>query len=225
LLADRCRNLTGKVKAYFGVLADRVYKDGFIYRVTEIIFKLCYQLNLVEWLKRAGRRAAPQRNPELYTLAIIDAYAILKWAAVIFLWVFRERTRVSVAVAWYLLVSTLFTYIYYHLWDESAYSPLRLFAIRRRIINAIQAFAFSNLVYGYFYGIAYCGEFQGNNALLDVLAFSVANSLTVNYGGISPNTTAGRVLATSQLAVTFGLVATIIAKTLGSSRDETSETL
>jgi len=206
-----------------------ILSQGLVYSTTLILVWIGYNLNLVEWLKRAGQRVAEKtgNNRERYTLIIIDTYAILKWVVATELWINREQSRAAIILAWYLLASNLFTYIYYHLWDESAYSSLRLASIRRRLINAIQAFSFSNLVYGYFYDVVYCPEFSwsGEKESIGSLAFSVGNSLTVNYGDITPATTAGRIIAVSQLVVTFALVAAIIAKTLGSAVDNKNTAL
>jgi hypothetical protein len=169
----------------------------------------------------ALRLATHKEDERPYVLLAIDVYIVLKWATILGFWLSQAQNLVATTVSWYLLATNLFTYFYYHVWDEAAQMEAlaSIERIRRRFLNSLQAFFFSITLYAYFYDVLYASDFtwSGGHNLVTSWYFSIGNALTVTYGDVTPCSSTGKLIAVAQLAITFFFVTTIIAKTLAST--------
>jgi len=170
------------------------------------------RLNLVEYFKSEfqywGIHAYgyPKSNESYRKLANlgIDTFITFKWLIVTILWLWEQETAFAEALVWYLIISNIYTYFYYHAWDVSSGS-LTKERSQRRFVNVLLSMAFSIFCYGYLYAVPYHCDFNLgiHNGFWDMIYFSTANSFTVTYGDVELLNTTARMVSSSQLAVTF----------------------
>lgn len=202
---------------------------GFIHAVASQLIEAARYLNLVELFKAVAARLAFGRDSEVqdrYRAISIDVYVVVKWAAVALLWAAGADGVLARALTIYLLATNVYTYFYFHLWDELAMrqTALAIDRLRRRFVNLFQAFAFSIFAYAYLYDVPYAWAFdwKGSSDALTAIYFSAGNAFTVTYGDVVPTAGAAKILAVSQLAMTFLFVIVILARTISGTGERSS---
>jgi hypothetical protein len=194
---------------------------GFIVCIVDGVINLLSYVSAVEGLKWLARKLSDQKEAqETYEAVTVDLYIVSKWILILVFWVSGLSSRLFLIITVYLIFNNVYTYFYHHVWKDDASSPRQPDAANRRVkrlfVNALLAISFSTVAYGYLYNIAFKNDMSWpqENGSLTALYFSVGNTLTVTYGDVMPSTTAGRLLAVSQLIVTFIFVAIVLSKTI-----------
>jgi hypothetical protein len=189
-------------------------QNGFIHFIFDALIKTGRFINLVEYFKKAAQlfyllRSPDRKDDNAYLRKAanigIDVFILLKWILVGVFWVINLQHVLVTIVVWYLLVSNIFTYFYYHTWNLAPNTPETTERSQRRFLNVLLSMGYSVFCYAYFYDVIYTSHFLWgeHSSPIDMLYFSTANALTVTYGDVSLLDTTARVLCASQLAITF----------------------
>lgn len=197
-------------------------KNGFIYVIVKFILDKLYWLNLVEYFKKVGTRLNPEKSNRdaatTYSRVATDIFIVLKWFFLALIWVFGVTNIVVAVVVWYLIITNLYTYFYHHIWtdeslDTSQFSNDR---IRRRFVNLLLAFTYSNASFAYLYRHPYVHHFSwsGIPTSLNSIWFSMSNSVAANYAVVAPVTNDGNSTAMIQLVITFIFLSIIISRSI-----------
>jgi hypothetical protein len=197
-------------------------KNGFIYPLIKILVDGLNKLNLVEYFKgclQVFNRVKTDESIQSYNNFAIDIFRIVKWLFLA-LAIFCGASNCWVqAVIWYLLLTNIYTYFYYHLWRDEALEPGQVgqnnhHRVRKRFVNLFIAVFYSDLCFAYLYEIPYVANFTwGKSAsLLHAFWFSVSNSIAANYNVVVPITDLGNSVAMIQLLITFAFITIILSR-------------
>lgn len=205
-------------------------KTGFIYPFVKFILEILKYLNLVEFFKFIARQFNFQsrnldRPKELDRIGT-DIFIVSKWFFLITIWWTNHTNSFTTFVIWYLIITNVYTYLYYHIWTDDALNTddFTKDRIRRRFINLVLALAFSHYCFAYLYQIPYSLDIDWGTkhpASMYSIMFSFSNSLAANYSDIKPKTDVGNLISNIQLLLTF-IFATII---LSRSIPQTNSTI
>lgn len=207
------------------------FDNGIIYPIVEVIIKYFVFLNIVELIKKitevitkAFLKGKPERVIKLKVRRnkgiIVDVFIIFKFYFLLYILYANIGNIWVQAIVWYLLISNLFTYFYYHLWCEDAlferYQTLH--RVRRRFINLFVSIAFMILCYVYFYAILTPVHFtlvkeQDNKIFVSTLN-SIAKSFAIDFEGMSSKTNMGFIIEITQVLNSFIFIAILLAKSL-----------
>lgn len=127
-------------------------------------------------------------------------------------------------IVWYLLISNLYTYFYYHVWHNDTANDLfnTPERVRRRFVNLITSIGFSNICFAYLYRFAYLADFEWSDKIpltTKSIWFSFANSLTANYEYVKPITKSGAELTLTQLIISFVFLTMILGNSIPKSNN------
>ncbi len=194
-------------------------KNGLLYPIIDFIIKLLKRFNLVEIYKCVLATSLPQYNKLSVNRFAIDSFIILKWIFLIFIIIYEHQSYLITLLIWYLLLSNIYTYFYYHIWHDDSVNdqhntPER---IRRRFINLITSIGFSNVCFAYLYRFPYLKDFEWSEKIpltTKSLWFSFANSLTANYEMVKPITKNGMELTITQLIISFIFLTMILGNSI-----------
>ncbi|WP_018703820.1 hypothetical protein [Anaeromusa acidaminophila] len=199
---------------------ERNLKNGFIYYFINIILISFNKINLVELFKTIARSLVKETNKQIESQNIaIDIFIVSKWLFVFILWINYIDGYWYRLFTWYLIITNLHTYFYYHVWHIRAVtneqvSPERM---RRRFINLLLAIAFSVFSYAYLYQVCYSNHFEGwpenYSFWLTSLFFSLTNSVK-GSGLLVPITEQGLLIMASQFATTYMFLAIMISRSV-----------
>jgi hypothetical protein len=204
-------------------------KYGFIYLIFDSILIAVFYLNLVELFKviakKINNKESDDENIRIKNTAI-DIFIILKWVFILMVWSFGVCNYIVTIIVFYLILMNLYTYFYYHVWDEDSLNSenYEKGRIRNRFKNLLQAFGFSIYCYSYLFQIPFYKYFSWPNNISSFsksLLFSTANSLTVNYDGINPIGTIGNALAISEIVISFIFITIILSRSLHQANSQT----
>lgn len=177
-----------------------------------------YQLNAVEWAKKAAIALTGAESTEEKRRAAncaIDAFIAVKFAIIAAAWYFNLAGTIPVGIAAYLLVFNLFTYFWYHLWlpRVPAYATDNPYRERRRFMNLLSAMAFSIVTYAFLYHRVMSNHFDWPRDVAPAtaaLTFSIGNALTGAVGDLHAKTATAYLVMSSQLLMTFIFVAILL---------------
>jgi len=194
-------------------------KNGVFYPILNFIVAKLKYLNLVELFKSLAVLIAGNQNKISAYRFAIDFFIILKWIFVLTIIKLHVNNTITNLFVWYLLISNLYTYFYYHIWyndtaNDIHNTPER---IRRRFVNLMLSIGFSNLCFAYLYRFPYLNDFQwSDKAPLTTKSiwFSFANSLTANYEYVKPITKSGVELTLMQLIISFIFLTMILGNSI-----------
>lgn len=198
-------------------------KYGFIYEIFKSIIEGLKYLGLVELFKLIAKKLNPtpldERKGTIYSRVAVDIYISLKWILLIIFLLTSLNGFWSCLIIWYLIITNIHTYFYYHVWDKAAINLLEAdeHCLRRRFINLLLAITFSNICFAYLYSTYYSNDFNwGTSGVLKLHAiwFSISNSVAANYNAISPNTDLANSISMIQLLITFLFVTIIISRSI-----------
>lgn len=190
--------------------------DGIFYPILNAIVCGMRFLSLVEGFKfLAGLIPGSKDNTRRFNNIAIDIFIVAKWALVVYFWAFGYHSTFTQLTIWYLIITNLHTYFYYHVWVNipSAAKTRE----RRRFSNAILAFAFSVISYGYFYDVCYSNHFElakGVSREIGSIMFSLGTALTGFTGSMSPIDGVGYFIVATQLIGTFMFLTIIISQSI-----------
>ena len=198
-------------------------KNGFIYIIANWIINSLKYINLVELFKFIGRQINPNKNDTTkvaaYNRIATDIFIVAKWLLVIILWMASFSNAFVTFFVWYLIIFNLYTYFYYHIWDNDSLNPdnLTIGRAKRRFANLMLAVSFSTFCYAYLYQIPYFQHFDWNNKTPEAkysLMYSFSNSLAANYADVKPITDLGNQVSIFQLLTTFFFLTIILSKSI-----------
>jgi hypothetical protein len=198
-------------------------KYGFIYIIFRAIINLIRYLSLVELFKFIGLKLNPRPHDENYCKAysrtFVDIFVVLKWVLVIILFLRGTNNIWWVWVMWYLIITNIHTYFYYHVWRESAInsSDKDEHSLRRRFIYLLLAISFSNFCFAYLYFTSYSTALtwgEDGPKRLHAIWYSISNSVAANYSVVSCKLDSANSIAMIQLLITFVFVTIIISRSI-----------
>lgn len=206
-------------------------KNGFIYPVINKFISLLWYLNFVEYVKMSFawsyakilRRTLTDDEIISIKNIAIDTFMILKWTAIILIIASGCTSDWVKLIVWYLIVSNLFTYFYYHVWGSGFALRGDIHSQRRRFVNFLLSMGFYLACYAYLYQFHYAADIGWPDNLIDTtnaIYLSIANAFTLTYGGFSPLNQTARIIFASELINTFFFFVIIIVNSVPSNRDQ-----
>lgn len=193
---------------------------GFIYPAFDKLLHLCKYLNLVELFKYIAKVITPQKNNPIisirYSRIAVDIFIVSKWLFLLLIILLKINTLATTIIIWYLLIMNLYTYFFYHVWDENSLIDDRITPtrIKRRFFNIIISILYTIVGFAYLYYIPYFHEYSWRfeqPTFKHSLIFSISNSLTAGYNVVEPASFTGFLVATIQLTMMFIFLTVIIA--------------
>lgn len=198
-------------------------KYGFIYNIFKAIIEGFKFLSLVELFKLIALKLNSNTNDvdkvTTFRRVAVDIFIIFKWLILTIFFFNGFNGFWYSSIIWYLIITNLHSYFYYHVWDEAAIQSLDNdeHSLRRRFINLLLAISFSNFSFAYLYFTYYSTELDWGNSGLNSshsIWFSISNSVAGNYNGISPMSDLGNLVSIIQLLITFLFVAIIVSRSI-----------
>lgn len=198
-------------------------KNGVIYILVKRLLDNLKHLTLVEWFKYFSLKLNPNKNNLdsrlTYSRVAVDIFIILKWFFALLIVKLHLSNIFLTYFIWYLLLTNIYTYFYYHIWTEESLNTenFTIDRTRRRFINLILAVGYSDLCFAYLFKLPYAKEFQwsaNSITFLKSIWYSISNSLAANYEGVSASTDLGNSVAMIQLIITFIFVTIILGKSI-----------
>jgi hypothetical protein len=198
-------------------------RNGILYSIFKFILDNLRHFTLVEWLKllfqSLNRDPRNQEKTIQYGRFAVDIFIILKWIFVLLMWSLSVSNAFVTAVVWYLILTNIYSYFYYHIWCDDALrtETFSRDRVRRRFLNLILAISYSNLCFAYLYKLPYKPNYKWSDQVatdIKALWFSISNSLAANYDSVKPMTAFGDGISMIQLLITFVFVTIIISKSI-----------
>ena len=128
-------------------------KNGFIYPFVRSLINCFYVFNLVELWKKFYvmiKGANKENLIETYNEAI-DLFIFFKYSFLIYLYIEVDSKKYIYLVI-YLIISNIFTYFYYHIWEKK--EGVCRERDQRRFISLILSILYSNICFGYLYKVS-----------------------------------------------------------------------
>jgi|694.fasta_scaffold22727_4 hypothetical protein len=205
-------------------------KNGIIYTTTKFVLDNLKYLTLVELFKYVGYLLNPKKNNVDWKLAFsrtsVDIFIILKWALILILAKYNIASGFWTFVTWYLILTNVYTYFYYHIWTDEALNTenFSMDRIRRRFVTLMLAVGYSDLCFAYLYKAPFKDNFDWSCNLTTFTKstwFSISNSLAANYDAVKPITDFGYNVSMTQLILTFVFVTIILSKSIPQTNSTT----
>lgn len=186
--------------------------DGLLYTLLNPVLKFLRFLNLVELFKLIAVKIGKNK---VYSRTGTDAFILFKWALLLIIWTCSWHNIVITIAVWYLLITNIYTYFYYHVWSDEALNTTTLTndTLRRRFLVLLLAIAFSDFGFAYLYKLPYAADFSANS-VANYVWYSISNSFAANYNAIQPTTELGNSIAMIQLIITFIFVTIIVSRSI-----------
>lgn len=197
--------------------------NGIIFPIIHWLIKSLGYLNLVEWFKKLLVYIFKKWFNEVsITRVAVDLFIIAKWAFLLILMKFHYTNPFYTLLVWYLLISNIYTYFYYHIWKDDSNNNIHNTSdrTRRRFITLLTSIGFSNLSFAYLFRFPYINNFQWKDDIpknIQSIWYSCANSLTANYEYVKPITKIGTELTITQLIISFIFLTMILGNSTPSS--------
>lgn len=199
-------------------------KNGFIYPFFDDLFSKLYYLNLVEGFKKLAtlfnKQKGNKEQNDAYKRIGTDVFIVFKWILLLVFWKFKITHWTITVFVWYLIVTNLYTYFIYHIWDKGALKTddYLIDRTRRRFLNLMLAVAYSITCFAYLIEVPYVSDFNWGDKLpvtaFHAIQFSFSNSLAANYSVISPKTDDGNLICNLELIITFVFVTIILSRSI-----------
>lgn len=196
-------------------------KHGFLYPTVNAFLNALKYLNLVEGFKFLGAHFGSQNSIQKISRSryAVDFFICSKWLFVGILWMYKVSIPWLVYVVWYLLVTNLYTYFYYHTWSSDILKDTHFDAerVKRRFTTLILAVFYTIVGFAYLYSVPYSTEFTWSENTITVtkaLWFSVSNSLSASYELVKPITEWGYSISMIQLLMMFVFLTIIIGSAI-----------
>lgn len=198
-------------------------KNGLLYIFFKYILDNLKYFTIVEWFKYVGKKINPRKNDTNYKLAFsrtsVDIFIILKWSFILLITKWHCTNNYLTVFVWYLLLTNIYTYFYYHIWSDEALNTenFQKDRIRRRFLNLMLSIGYSNLCFAYLYRIPYSLDFSWSNkhpTFIKSIWFSVSNSFGGNYTDVNPINDFANSISMAQLITTFIFITIILGKSI-----------
>ncbi|HFJ9457588.1 hypothetical protein B1R38_27030 [Bacillus cereus] len=206
--------------------------------MVNLMIKLFFYLNIVEWVKKLSdyftKLYFNSHNDQTKWIKVrrnrniaIDIFILLKYLFILFI-LFNDINNMNIQmIVWYLIISNVFTYFYYHLWCEDALLDrhLTINRVRRKFINLFISIGFMMLSYVYLYYSQTpehftIGNKHENNKYLIFFINSITRSFAINYDSLKSSDDIGVAIEISQVLNMFIFVTLIVAKSLPKANSE-----
>ena len=195
-------------------------KKGIIYSVIDWFIETLMYLNLVEYFKLVLIRFY-SKDKILASRFAVDLFIILKWLLIALLWEFNINNSIATWIVWYVIITNIYTYFYYHTWTKDLAKPFyNLDRIKRRFLNLILSIGYNIVSFAYLFAQPYFEHFEWNkgySTLQDSILFSISNSLSISSIGVESLDQFGYHVSIIETLISF-IFLTII---LGSSIPQT----
>ena len=193
--------------------------NGFIYPIIKFVINMIKYLNLVELFKCIAKHIVSGNNVVAALRISVDIFIVLKWLFIIVIWTFGYSNPFLSIFVWYLIITNLYTYFYYHIWSDEALNTDNFTKdrIRRRFINLILAFAYSIFCFAYLFQFVYFLDINWDNksiSFVNAVMFSFNNSLGGSYNDINPQTGLGHFICSIELLITFIFATLILSRSI-----------
>jgi hypothetical protein len=192
-------------------------KNWFIYPFFEWIINSFKYLNLVEFFKFIANFFSKNKEIAKFNSRIaVDIFITLKISFVLFIFIFDITNTFINILVWYLIISNLFTYFYYHIWKNQFVWNNVNPNFKRGFLNLWISILFSNLCFAYLYSIWYKESLTilvGTPKLWSLL-YSMANSITVGDGLISSLSNLWYIIPIIQVIITFIFISIILGASI-----------
>lgn len=192
-------------------------QNGLLYTIIDWILEKLKFINLVELFKFIAQKLY-KKNKLLAIRAGVDLFIIVKWTLVLVLWLNRVESDIVNSIIFYLLISNIYTYFYYHTWTKDLKKRhFGLKRIKRRFLNLMLAFTFNIFSFAYLFVLPFSNNFEWSRTdylSLDSLLFSIANSLTVDYVYVVASTNTGHILVLLETLTTFIFLTIILSSSI-----------
>lgn len=193
---------------------------GIIYPIFDISVRFLKQFTLVELVKNVFLRNKRFTQKQRYLLNyVIDCYIVFKWMLIISFWILNFSGILINILVFYLLLTNLSTYFFYHIWDERNYDNSKRDStiIKKRMVSLILSYLYSVLLFAYMYGVLFSFHFHQpveSNFLLYIL-FSFTNSIFNSNDLLIPSNLVGYFLMGLQQFITLIYMTIIFARSVG----------
>lgn len=188
---------------------------GIIYPVIDTLIIAMRKLSLVELFKIIGEKIAKNhQEANKFRRIAIDIFIVLKWFVLLFFYFFNISNCLSIIVTTYLTFFNIFTYFYYHLWDEK--EPNTYKEAKNGFVKSLFAFAFNIFAFAYFFKISniiWIKFIVPNFNRLTPLFFSIKHTLGGGSELIQVVSTNGEILLLIHTITSFIFIVLIIANT------------
>ena len=211
--------------------------NGLIYPVVVICIKLLFYLNVVELVKKLTEFLTVKyyRNKSLATQKIkirrnrnfaIDLFIVLKFIFLVVIICMDVSSVLVKTTVWYLLISNVFTYFYYHLWCDDVILGRyqNIHRVRRRFINFFVSFIFMVLCYSYLYITMIPEHFtlvnEGSDKIGISILSSIGNSFAIDVDYLKNNSDHSKLIEMSQTLNTFLFLTILLSTSLPKAKQE-----
>lgn len=197
--------------------------SGFLIPIIDKMINCLKKLNIVEYfillIIYLGKKINRQRDYYYYRSIAIDIFIIIKWLIITSFIILNISNGFCTFIVWYLILTNLLTYFYYHVWDSEKKDSLYFYftRIKRRFINLLLAICYSIFCFSYLYYLPYSTQFDWGNSnpnFLQSLIYSISNSLTSSYQGITPLTTFINSILIIQLLIMFIFISILLSSSI-----------
>ena len=206
----------------------KIIRNGFLYPFFDSLIKALCFCNIVELFKYIARfsvRVEHQRSGNDITKediisasnVAIDVYQFLKFGILFVFWICEYSFLTTEVIVYYLLMSNLFTYFYYHVWGSKYGQRNDRDALNRKFMNSILAITFYLLCYAYLYQYYYHEMISWPDGVIDfynAIYLSISTAFTLTYGGFQPITQEIRMIFMSELINTFLFLTIILTNSI-----------
>ncbi len=196
-------------------------KYGFLYKFFNTLIELFKYFNLVELFKYLGKKINTKNSAQSKnnTRIAVDIFILFKWVLIICFIGFDVHSCFAKITTWYLIITNVYTYFYYHVWNETAIKSLDedIHSLRRKFVNLILAISFSNLSFTYLYLSIYKMEYKWDNFISNfnqAFRFSLSNSISGNYSTVTPISELGNSISLIQLLISFIFITIVISRSI-----------
>lgn len=189
--------------------------NGFIFNGSKKLFDFFQKLNILELIKFLGRKKVKIKEKSIANW--VDFFTLTKFALIIILWGFSINNVVAAIFVWYLIISNLYTFIYYLIWKKNGVNQPNIERLQRRFLKVILAIFFSDLCFAYLYDCIYFFDMDWSNSKsnpLSALWFSISNSVAGNYDQVKPLSNVGYNVSMIQFTLTFIFIAVILNRAI-----------
>lgn len=183
-------------------------KNGLIYPLIAGLITFLSKLNVVEYLKKKGSTQAVRT----FNRNTVDFFIIGKFTFVFIMWTYGVSAWLVTGIVWYLIISNVFTYFQYHVWNDDTLSGDHMDndRKRRRFCTAIIAFFFSAICFAYLYAEPYAEHLQWEAGTpVNAFKFALGNVFS-NISGVKALPGTGDTVVMIQKITTWVFIAFIV---------------
>lgn len=186
-------------------------ENGIFLPLFSLMVFLLNKINLVEWFKLGAIKIfskSRKTSTKMLGNIAIDIFILLKYLFVFIVWVKYAGHFLIISFVIYLLFMNLFTYFYYHVWNQSGIFDID--RMRRRFLALMLSFVFSIFCFTYLTEVAFFNEFVWPENLDSYTALKNSFNNTFALGSIEPTSTLGEFINYAQKIHSFIFLSIIL---------------